>query len=242
VTTLEVTGLSVRYGHKEAVKALDISVDQGRVCAILGANGAGKTSTLRGISGLIRHTKGRVWLDSERVDGWPAFKIARRGLVMVPEGRRVFASLTVQENLLLGAYVERSRRRQGEQMSLVHDLFPVLAERRSTSAGFLSGGEQQMLAFGRAMMSRPKIILMDEPSLGLAPVMVQRIMNFISTIASTGIGILIVEQNARAALRISDHAVVLERGTLVVSGPASEIRSNPEVARAFLGSGALPPV
>jgi branched-chain amino acid transport system ATP-binding protein len=174
------------------------------------------------------------WADSD-ISTWPSFKVARAGLVLVPEGRRVFAPLSVYENLLLGGYTNKSKARRAELLESVFTMFPILGERRKQPAGLLSGGEQQMLAFGRAMMAEPKVMLMDEPSMGLSPAMVERIMDAIGDIAKTGIGILMVEQNAMAALEVAESAIVLERGHIVLSGTADEIRTHPDVVKAFLG-------
>jgi len=232
---LEVTGLQVRYGGATAVRGVDLNVDQGEVALVLGSNGAGKTSSLRAIAGQLRQSAGLVRWDGTDVSSWPSFRIARAGLVMVPEGRRVFAPLTVQENLSVGGFTNRSKKRRQELMEQVYGMFPILGTRRHQAAGFLSGGEQQMLAFGRAMMAEPRVILLDEPSMGLSPVMVDTIMDSIRAIARTGLGILMVEQNAMAALPVASRAVVLERGRIVLSGSADEISNHPDVVKAFLG-------
>jgi len=231
---LEVQDLAVRYGGVHAVRGIDLAVEAGRVHVVLGSNGAGKTSSLRAICGLERKAGGRVrWRDRD-VTRWPSHRIARAGLVLVPQGRRIFAPLTVEENLLLGAY-SRPRREWEEALEQIYATFPRLLERRAGTAGLLSGGEQQMLAFGRAIMARPTVILADEPSMGLSPAMVDTIMESIAGIARTGIGVLAVEQNANAALAVADTAVVLERGSIVLEGTAAEVRANPDVVRAFLG-------
>jgi branched-chain amino acid transport system ATP-binding protein len=236
VPLLEVHDLHVRYGGVTAVRGIDLAVDQGRVEVVLGSNGAGKTSTLRAICGQVRQSAGRIrWGDAD-ISNWPSFKIARSGLVMVPEGRRVFAPLSVHENLLLGGYANPSKVRRLELYDQICAMFPILGERRKQPAGLLSGGEQQMLAFGRAMMAAPKVILMDEPSMGLSPVMVDVIMDAIGEIAKTGIGILMVEQNAMAALAVAQSAVVLERGHVVLTGSAEEVSTHPDVVKAFLGT------
>jgi branched-chain amino acid transport system ATP-binding protein len=235
VPLLEVIDLHVHYGGVVAVRGIDLSVDEGRVEVVLGANGAGKTSSLRAICGQVRQSAGHIRWGESDISNWPSFKIARSGLVMVPEGRRVFAPLSVHENLLLGGYSNRSKTRRAELYDQICTMFPILGERRKQPAGLLSGGEQQMLAFGRAMMAEPKVILMDEPSMGLSPVMVDVIMDAIMEIAKTGIGILMVEQNAMAALEVAQSAVVLERGHVVLSGTADEMRTHPDVVKAFLG-------
>jgi branched-chain amino acid transport system ATP-binding protein len=235
VPQLEIHDLHVRYGGVVAVRGIDLSVDEGAIEVVLGANGAGKTSTLRAICGQLRQSAGRIMWDGSDISNWPSFKVARAGLVMVPEGRRVFAPLSVHENLLLGGYANKSKVRRQELYDQVCGMFPILGERLKQPAGLLSGGEQQMLAFARAMMSEPKVILMDEPSMGLSPVMVDTIMDAIGEIARTGIGILMVEQNAMAALDVAQSAVVLERGHVVLRGSAEEVRTHPDVVKAFLG-------
>jgi branched-chain amino acid transport system ATP-binding protein len=235
MSILEVTGLNVRYGGVVAVRGIDLSLELGRIEVILGANGAGKTSSLRAISGQLRQEAGKITWDGKDISRWPSYKVARAGLVLVPEGRKVFAPLSVHENLLLGGYVKHSESRRESLLKEVLDLFPILGQRSRQPAGLLSGGEQQMLALGRAMMSAPKVILMDEPSMGLAPVVVDAVMDAIADISSTGIGVLMVEQNAMAALRVARSAVVMERGHLTLTGSATEMRRHPDVVKAFLG-------
>jgi branched-chain amino acid transport system ATP-binding protein len=235
MSILEVTGLNVRYGGVVAVRGIDLSLELGRIEVILGANGAGKTSSLRAISGQLRQEAGKIMWDGKDISRWPSYKVARAGLVLVPEGRKVFAPLSVHENLLLGGYVKHSESRREHLLKEVLDLFPILGQRSRQPAGLLSGGEQQMLALGRAMMSSPKVILMDEPSMGLAPVVVDAVMDAIADISSTGIGVLMVEQNAMAALRVARSAVVMERGHLTLAGSAAEMRKHPDVVKAFLG-------
>jgi branched-chain amino acid transport system ATP-binding protein len=235
MSILEVTGLNVRYGGVVAVRGIDLSLELGRIEVILGANGAGKTSSLRAISGQLRQEAGKITWDGKDISRWPSYKVARAGLVLVPEGRKVFAPLSVHENLLLGGYVKHSESRRESLLKEVLDLFPILGQRSRQPAGLLSGGEQQMLALGRAMMSSPKVILMDEPSMGLAPVVVDAVMDAIADISSTGIGVLMVEQNAMAALRVARSAVVMERGHLTLAGSAVEMRKHPDVVKAFLG-------
>jgi branched-chain amino acid transport system ATP-binding protein len=235
MSILEVTGLNVRYGGVVAVRGIDLSLELGRIEVILGANGAGKTSSLRAISGQLRQEAGKITWDGKDISRWPSYKVARAGLVLVPEGRKVFAPLSVHENLLLGGYVKHSESRRDHLLKEVLDLFPILGQRSRQPAGLLSGGEQQMLALGRAMMSSPKVILMDEPSMGLAPVVVDAVMDAIADISSTGIGVLMVEQNAMAALRVARSAVVMERGHLTLAGSAAEMRKHPDVVKAFLG-------
>jgi len=235
MSILEVTGLRVRYGGVVAVRGIDLSLDLGRIEVILGANGAGKTSSLRAISGQLRQEAGKIVWDGADISRWPSYKVARAGLVLVPEGRKVFAPLSVHENLLLGGYVKHSESGRERLLKQVLELFPILGQRSRQPAGLLSGGEQQMLALGRAMMSAPKAILMDEPSMGLAPVVVDTVMDAIADISSTGIGVLMVEQNAMAALRVARSAVVMERGHLTLTGSATEMRRHPDVVKAFLG-------
>ena len=232
---LEVTDLYVRYGGVRAVEGVSVGVDAGEVHAVLGANGAGKTSTLRAVAGQIRQNEGTIQWDGRDISRWPSYKVARAGLVLVPEGRRVFGRLSIHENLLLGGYTNRSRAKREQVLSEVYGMFPVLGQRQKMPAGLLSGGEQQMLAFGRAMMAMPRVMLLDEPSMGLSPLMVDTVMDTIGTIAGTGIGILMVEQNAMAALSVARRAVVLERGRIVLEGTADEIRTHPDVVKAFLG-------
>jgi len=235
MSILEVTGLHVRYGGVVAVRGIDLSLELGRIEVILGANGAGKTSSLRAISGQLRQEAGKIIWDGADISRWPSYKVARAGLVLVPEGRKVFAPLSVHENLLLGGYVKHSESGRERLLKQVLELFPILGQRSRQPAGLLSGGEQQMLALGRAMMSAPKVILMDEPSMGLAPVVVDAVMDAIADISSTGIGVLMVEQNAMAALRVARSAVVMERGHLTLTGSATEMRRHPDVVKAFLG-------
>lgn len=233
---LEVEGLSVRYGHVTAVSDLSLVVPAGGVVTVLGANGAGKSSTLRALSGAIKASvQGEVRLFGENVLGKPAHRVVARGMVLVPEGRQVIAPLTVEENLLLGGYRQRSRSRVKELLAESYELFDVLRDRRDQPAGLLSGGEQQMLAFGRAVMADPKIILMDEPSMGLSPLMVDRVMEAVGALNRRGTSILLVEQNANASFAVATVAYVLDQGRVVRSGPVAEVRADPIVAAAFLG-------
>jgi branched-chain amino acid transport system ATP-binding protein len=235
MSTLEVRGLTVRYGKLVAVDELDLDVQEGRIVVALGANGAGKTSSLNAICGALRPAAGSIRFEGREIAGRPAHKVARAGLVHVPEGRHIVATLTVEENLLLGAHVERSRARRNELLASVYELFPRLQERRSTGGALLSGGEQQMLAFGRALMSAPRMLLLDEPSMGLAPIMVNVVVGSVRSIAARGISILMVEQNAAAAFSVADEAYVLEQGRVIRSGPAAALASDPVVMSAFLG-------
>lgn len=233
---LSVTDLRVRYGGVLAVNGISLEVSHGDVVAMLGANGAGKSSTLAALAGSsVGTVSGRVDVFGQTVRRARAHRMNRMGVALVPEGRRVFAPLSVEDNLLLGAYTVRSRARLKDLLAEIYELFPVLAERRRGAAGLLSGGEQQMLAFGRALMSEPRLILMDEPSMGLAPVMVDRVMAAVRAINDRGVSILLVEQNAAAALRVANYAYVLDRGRLVKSGRAAALATDPAVADAFLG-------
>jgi branched-chain amino acid transport system ATP-binding protein len=235
---LEVQDLHVSYGKVSAVRGISVSAAAGRVTLVLGANGAGKTTTLRAIAGLHRPASGEVTLDGEKITGLPAHQVVRRGVVLVPEGRRVFAPLTVQENLRLGAY-PAPRNRFDSELERVFSMFPILAERRSGPAGLLSGGEQQMLAFGRALMSQPRVMLLDEPSMGLAPTVVERVAESVRAMADSDIGILMVEQNAEVGLEVADDVVVVARGEVVFRGSAAAARSHASVLLAFLGEAAL---
>jgi branched-chain amino acid transport system ATP-binding protein len=234
---LEIHGLKVNYGKVEAVRGVELSADKGRITLVLGANGAGKTTSLKAISGLVPRLEGRVSIDGTDLTGMAAHKIVRHGIVLVPEGRKVFGRLTVFENLRMGAYTAN---KSGFHSSVerVYDMFPILKERRSGLAGLLSGGEQQMLAFGRALMSEPKYMLMDEPSMGLAPTVVEQVMEKVRFMAESGIGILMVEQNA-GWLEVADDVVAVARGEVVFSGSAESARSHASVLRAFLGEAAL---
>jgi branched-chain amino acid transport system ATP-binding protein len=233
---LEVKDLDVHYGGIHALKGVSFSVDEGAVVTLIGANGAGKTTTLRAISGLVRPSRGSVRFAGQTITAMPAHMIAGRGLAHVPEGRGIFANLTVDENLQLGAYL-RHRDRDGvaQDRERALGLFPRVRERLAQSAGTLSGGELQMLAIARALIARPKLLLLDEPSLGLAPQVVQLIFQIIKTIASEGTTILLVEQNAHMALKVAATAHVLETGQLVTSGPAAELARDDQIRKAYLG-------
>ena len=234
MSLLEVKGLEVRYGGIRAVKGIDLTVDEGELVCLIGANGAGKSSTLRAIAGLIAAPPGAVRYAGHDLAGTRAFERARQGLVMVPEGRGVFPQLTVDENLAMGAYARTDREIRSDRERM-HALFPRLRERRAQTGGTLSGGEQQMLAIARALMSRPKLLLLDEPSMGLAPIVVQRIFEVVREIAAGGVTVLLVEQNARLALGIAARAYVMESGAITLSGPAREIANDPKVVSAYLG-------
>lgn len=238
---LEVSELGVHYGGILAVRRVDLAVEPGKVFVVLGPNGAGKSSTVRALCGLVRKSSGRVVFDGRDVTRAPSYRIARAGMVLVPEGRRIFAPLSVEDNLLVGGYTARRTAARNAARDAAYEMFPVLHERRNEQAGLLSGGEQQMLAFGRALMAQPRLIVMDEPSMGLSPVMVDRIMSSVADIAARGIGVLMVEQNAAAALPVADEALVLERGEVVLRGTAAELATHPSVVTAFLGDGAERP-
>jgi len=235
---LEVDDLHVNYGKIEAVRGVSLTVQPGKITLVLGANGAGKTTCLKAIEGLEAPHKGTVMLDGVNVTGKASHRMVKQGIVLVPEGRRVFGPLTVAENLRLGGHTA-PRAAFATTLAKVYDMFPILAERQGGAAGLLSGGEQQMLAFGRALMSQPKVMLLDEPSMGLAPVIIDSIITKVREMADSGIGILMVEQNAEAGLDIADDVVALARGSVVYTGPASDARNNASVLRAFLGEAAL---
>lgn len=235
---LEVENLHFSYGKVQAVNGVSLTARRGKVTLVLGANGAGKTSTLKAIAGMQKPDSGSVTLDGRDITGLAAHKIVRAGIALVPEGRRVFSPLSIAENLRLGGY-PASKSHFDETLAFVYDLFPILAERRNSAAGLLSGGEQQMLAFGRALMSQPKVMLMDEPSMGLAPVVVESILAKVRQMADSGIGILMVEQNAESGVDVADEVVAMARGQVVYSGAAGDVRSNASVVRAFLGEAAL---
>jgi branched-chain amino acid transport system ATP-binding protein len=232
---LDVRGLVLGYGRTDAVKGIDLSVEAGRVVTLIGANGAGKTTTLRGLSGLLRPRAGSIRLAGNDISSLAANRIARLGIVQVPEGRQVFANMTIDENLRMGAYLLSDRAEEARRREHVLARFPRLAERHTQSAGLLSGGEQQMLAIGRAMMADPKLLLLDEPSMGLAPRFVEEIFRIISEFKAEQRTILLVEQNARAALEIADQAYVLESGRITLSGPAAQVANDASVVAAYLG-------
>jgi len=236
VALLEVRDLHVFYGNIEALKGITIEADPGRIVAILGGNGAGKTTTLRTISGLLRPRTGSITYGGKSLIGMEAHRIVELGLSHVPEGRRIFNILTVAENLNLGGYLIRSDRKLvDERKASVYKLFPRLAERRTQLAGTLSGGEQQMLAIGRALMSSPKVLMLDEPSLGLSPILARSVLKTVREIAKEGTAVLLVEQNARQALAISDRAYVIEVGRVVLEGEAATLARDERVQKAYLG-------
>jgi branched-chain amino acid transport system ATP-binding protein len=231
---LEVRQLKVSYGGINAVKGIDLRVDAGEMVALIGANGAGKTTTLKAVSGLLRHS-GHVRYSGEDVSRRPAFQLVELGIALVPEGRGIFGRLSVEENLQMGAYVINDRALIRSEVDRIYQLFPRLKERRAQTAGTLSGGEQQMLAIGRAMMSQPKLLLLDEPSMGLAPLMVEKIFEVIRQISENGVTILLVEQNARLALAVSNRGYVMESGTVTLEGVSKSLLDNPQVRQAYLG-------
>jgi len=232
---LEVEGLSVRYGGIEAVRGVSFSVEEGSIVALVGANGAGKSSTLLAISGMVKKAGGAVRFRGEDLSRTRADRIVRAGLVQVPEGRAILSPLSVAENLELGAWTRRDRAAARVDLERVYGLFPRLAERKSQVAGSLSGGEQQMLAMGRALMASPKLLLLDEPSMGLAPKLVSLVFATVAGIAAAGTTVLLVEQNARAALKIADRGVVLTHGSVATAGPSDRLLADPAVIEAFLG-------
>jgi len=232
---LRVEGLEASYGHIRAVRGADLHVDEGEAVAILGANGAGKSTLLRTVAGLHRPRGGRVWLDGRDVTGWPAERLVRAGMALVPEGRQVFRGLSVADNLLLGGYRDRRGGSLQDRLGRVVALFPVLASRRDQPAGTLSGGEQQMLAIGRGLMAAPRILLLDEPSLGLAPLAVREVVAKLVEIAAAGTTVLVVDQNTRAAMRVADRAYVMQSGEVVLDGPSDALLANPMVQAAYLG-------
>jgi len=235
VSLLSLEKLEVAYGGIRAVKGIDLAVENGEMVCLIGANGAGKSTTLRAITGLVRAAVGRIRYDGADISGLRVHDIARRGLAMVPEGRGVFPQLTIEENLAMGAYARADRAAVRGDLAHSFQLFPRLAERRRQTAGTLSGGEQQMLAIARALMSRPKLLLLDEPSMGLAPLMVERIFEVIRTIAAEGVTLLLVEQNARLALEVSHRGYVLDGGLVTISGPARSLLGDSRVREAYLG-------
>ncbi|MBR2809462.1 MAG: ABC transporter ATP-binding protein [Erysipelotrichaceae bacterium] len=230
---LEIKDLSVSYGMIEAVKGVDITIKEGEICTLIGANGAGKTTIMHTISGLLAPKSGSILLDGEDLLKMDSEEIVKRGVIQVPEGRRIFQKMSVYENILLGAY-----QRKGDldsEFEYVYSLFPILKERTSQMAGTLSGGEQQMLAIARALMARPKIMLLDEPSMGLAPLLVKNIFDIIKTINSTGTTIFLVEQNANMALAIANHAYVMETGRIALEGSGEELLASDKVQKLYLG-------
>ena len=232
---LEIKNIDVHYGVIHVLKGISFKVNDGEIVTLIGANGAGKTTTLRTISGLKKPTNGTILLDGEDITAVSAQERVKRGISHVPEGRRIFPDMTVLENLELGAYLRKDKEEIAKDLKMVYERFPILSDRKKQLAGTLSGGEQQMLAIGRALMSRPKILFLDEPSMGLAPFLVQEIFNIIKDINKAGTTILLVEQNASMALQIANRAYVLETGSIVLSGTAAELMQSDDIKKAYLG-------
>lgn len=232
---LKLKNIYTKYGHIEALKGIELEVHEGEIVTIIGGNGAGKTTTLNTISGIVKPVAGEIHFLNKDITHWQTDKIVAEGLIQVPEGRQIFANLTVYENLVLGAYLQKDKVKIAQKMEYIFDLFPRLKERERQLGGTLSGGEQQMLAIGRALMAEPVLLLLDEPSLGLAPLIVQNIFKIIQDINKSGTTILIVEQNANLALSIADRGYVLETGKIVLEDDARNLLSNEEVKKAYLG-------
>ena len=234
-TVLEIENLHVFYGGIHALKGIHLAVEKGKIIALIGANGAGKSTTLRAVSGLVKPQQGFIRFLGQDIAGRASHQVVEMGVVMVPEGRRIFPNLTVMENLLLGGYIRRNRQELKEDLEWVFTLFPRLRERTWQKGGTLSGGEQQMLAVARALMSRPRLLMMDEPSLGLAPLLVKEIFEIITTLNAQGVTILLIEQNAKAALEIAHHAYVLETGRITLEGEGKALLLDERVRKAYLG-------
>ncbi len=232
---LEARGLEVSYGGIRAVKGIDLAVKKGELVCLIGANGAGKTTTLKSLCGMLTPSRGEILYEGAPVTGRPSYELVRRGISLVPEGRGIFGRLTLEENLKIGAYARRDHAAIHADMDRLYGLFPRLAERRTQQAGTLSGGEQQMLAIGRALMSRPRLLLLDEPSMGLAPMLVQKIFEIIKRIAEEGMTLLLVEQNARLALEVSHRGYVMESGNIVLADSAQALLKDTKVQECFLG-------
>jgi branched-chain amino acid transport system ATP-binding protein len=235
MSLLKLSELEVAYGGIRAVKGISLHVNEGELVTLIGANGAGKTTTLRAITGLLKPASGTITFRGESIVGVPAHKLASSGLVMVPEGRGVFPGLTIEENLQMGAYTRRDRSAVQRDIEHKYQLFPRLKERARQTAGTLSGGEQQMLAISRALMAQPKLLLLDEPSMGLAPLMVQKIFEVVRDVAKTGVTILLIEQNAKLALQVSSRGYVMDGGLVTLEGDAASLLANPKVREAYLG-------
>lgn len=235
MSILEIEGLHVYYGAIHAIKGISFKVEPGKIVTLIGANGAGKTTTLSTIAGLIKPRRGKIIYNGQEIQGLPPHAINRMGICLVPEGRRIFPNLTVRENLMMGAYNRKDKNGVKQDLEWVFSLFPRLAERKNQLGGTLSGGEQQMLAISRGLMSRPKVMMMDEPSLGLAPILVEEVFEIIKKINKEGVTILLVEQNAVGALKISDYGYVLETGNITLEGHAKELLANEQVKKAYLG-------
>ena len=232
---LELKGISASYGRVRALKQVSLEVGTGRMVCLLGANGAGKTTTLNCISGVVPVTEGRILFEGDDITNWPIERIVARGIVQVPEGREIFPDMTVADNLLLGTWLRRREGASRPGFERVYGLFPRLKDRAEQNAGTLSGGEQQMLMIGRALMANPKLLLLDEPSLGLSPLLVQQLFGIVARVHAEGVPILLVEQNARVALAASDHGFILENGSMRLDGSAKDLAGNPEVRAAYLG-------
>lgn len=232
---LKLENVHVYYGGIHALKGISLEVPKGKIISLIGANGAGKSTTLRTICGLLKPQTGRIYFQDESIEGKPTDEIVKKGITLVPEGRKVFTNLTVMENLRLGAYARRDKPEIKRDFDWVYQLFPRLGERMNQLAGTLSGGEQQMLALGRAIMSRPSLLMMDEPSLGLAPLVVKNIFEIVKEIHSQGVTVLLIEQNARAALQLADYGYVLETGRIVLEGEGRQLLENDSVRNAYLG-------
>ena len=232
---LKVEGLQVRYGAIEAVKALDLHIDEGERVTLIGANGAGKTSSLKALTGLLPAAKGEIRFAGHSILGQAPDKLLRQGIAMVPEGRGIFARMSVLENLQAGAFLRRDNAQVQREMRQLFEHFPRLEERLQQSAGLLSGGEQQMLALARALLSRPRLLILDEPSMGLAPIMVEKIFQVIDDVCRQGMTLLLVEQNARLALQVTDRAYVMDTGRISLTGPSQDLLEHPEVRSAYLG-------
>ncbi|MBL8524025.1 MAG: ABC transporter ATP-binding protein [Betaproteobacteria bacterium] len=237
MSLLKLEQVHVGYGGIKAVKGIDLEVNAGELVTLIGANGAGKTTTLKAIVGLLKPSEGRVMYDGNNIVGQPSHAIAAKGLVLVPEGRGVFPSLTIEENLQMGAYIRNDRDGIAADIEHKFSLFPRLKERAKQTAGTLSGGEQQMLAISRALMAKPKLLLLDEPSMGLAPIMVQKIFEVVRDVSKSGVTILLIEQNARLALQISQRGYVMDGGLITLAGESADLLSNPKVREAYLGEG-----
>ena len=235
MSMLKVTDLQVYYGVIQALKGISFEVNEGEVIALIGANGAGKTTILHTVTGLINQKAGEIEFEGKDISHTPAYKIVAEGMAHVPEGRRVFAELSVYDNLMMGAYTRKDKKEIAETLAMVYKRFPRLEERKKQMAGTLSGGEQQMLAMGRALMSKPKIILMDEPSMGLSPIFVNEIFDIIKAVSASGTTVLLVEQNAKKALSIADRANVLETGKIILEGDAKVLMNDERVKKAYLG-------
>ena len=235
MSMLKVTDLQVYYGVIQALKGISFEVNEGEVIALIGANGAGKTTILHTVTGLINQKAGKIEFEGKDISHTPAYKIVAEGMAHVPEGRRVFAELSVYDNLMMGAYTRKDKKEIAETLAMVYKRFPRLEERKKQMAGTLSGGEQQMLAMGRALMSKPKIILMDEPSMGLYPIFVNEIFDIIKAVSASGTTVLLVEQNAKKALSIADRAYVLETGKIILEGDAKVLMNDERVKKAYLG-------